>query len=689
MAFYVLKRLEHMKRLLFSAIALAVILAACTSTADDGSTTTSDVPAEAAADPATTTTGSGFQGQSYAGTTEAPEFPPNLDWINTSEALTLNDLKGKVVLLDFWTYGCVNCIHIIPDLERLEAEYPDELVVVGVHSAKFTNEGQTENLKDVVQRYGVSHPVVNDKNFEIWDTWGVTAWPTIAVIDPTGRAVGTRPGEGVYDAIKPVVASLVAEFDGLGAISREAIALAPEADSAPQRALHYPGKVLATDGRLWVADTGHHRVLEIDPVSGAVLAAYGSGVRGADDGGNLEATFNAPQGLALGEDTLYVADTNNHLIRAVDLDSGEVTTVAGTGKQGWPPESGPALEIGLSNPWDIVLSGDLLYIANAGTHQIWVADVNQGTVGPLIGNSRESTKNGSFESAELAQPSGLALSESGLLYFADSESSSIRVGDLATQETDLVVGGDANLFEFGDVDGQGNQARLQHPLGTALDGTTLYVADTYNSKIKRVDTEASSIASWLGTEAGWADGSQPSFNEPGGLSIDGGLLYVADTNNHSIRVVDIATGNTSTLVLKGVEDFNPPAAYRGEVVALARTDGAAGPASLVLDYTLPEGYKVNEDAPSSVVVSSDGSLLALATADAGDITGTHLPVEIAIDLHEGSGTAVLDVTLIYCRNETLSLCLIDQARFEVPMTVGPAGESSQILVNRTIIDPTL
>ncbi|MGI9584820.1 MAG: thioredoxin-like domain-containing protein [Acidimicrobiia bacterium] len=679
-----------MNKLFLIAAALAVVVAACTSTSQEPSTTTSVASEDnTAAEIQTTTTGSKFQGQSYAGTLDAPEFPTGLDWINTDQPLSLNDLKGKVVLLDFWTYGCINCIHIIPDLERLEHEYPDELVVVGVHSAKFTNESETENLKDIVQRYGVIHPVVNDKNFEIWETWGVSAWPTVALIDPTSRAVGTRSGEGVYDALKPIIASLVAEFDGQGAISREPIPLAPEADSAPERPLSYPGKVLAQDGRLWVADTGHNRVLEVDPSSGDVLAAYGSGVRGSDDGASLEATFNAPQGLAVVGTTLYVADTNNHLIRAVDLSSGQVSTVAGTGKQGWPPETGASLEIGLSNPWDIVHDNGLLYIANAGTHQIWVADLANETVGPLIGNSRESTKNDTFESAELAQPSGLALSDAGLLYFADSESSAIRVGDLVAQRTDLVVGADADLFSFGDVDGTGNEARLQHPLGVALSGSTLYVADTYNSKIKRVNTTSNTITSWLGGESGWADGIEAAFNEPGGLSVDDGLLYVADTNNHSVRVIDTATGNTSTLVLKGIETFDPPSTYRGDEVMVPAVTGAVGPASLVLDYTLPEGYKVNEEAPSSVVVSSGESLLSLASAETGDITGTNLPVELGITLHEGTGTATLDVTLIYCENEALSLCLIDQARFEVPLTVGPPGESSQIVLTRTIVDPTL
>jgi sugar lactone lactonase YvrE/thiol-disulfide isomerase/thioredoxin len=622
-------------------------------------------------------------GDSFAGTVNAPEFPEGLDWINTENALTLADLRGKVVLLDFWTYGCVNCIHVIPDLQRLEAEYPDALVVIGVHSAKFTNEGNTENIKNVVQRYGLEHAVINDKDFAVWNLWGAQAWPTTAIIDPAGRAVGVRAGEGVYDAVEPVIAGLVAEFDARGQLDRTPIPLALEAATAPSRPLSYPGKVLAEDGRLWVSDTGHNRILEVDPATGDVLAAYGSGEQGDTDGVGTQAAFNAPQGLALDDDVLYVADTNNHLIRAIDLTTGQVATIAGTGSQGWPPATGTATSIALSTPWDVLSSEGILYIANAGTHQIWALDLSTGVVGPRIGSAREGTTNGSFQDAELAQPSGLALDAENRLFFADSESSSIRVGDLETSTASLVVGGDANLFEFGDTDGTGNEARLQHPLGVAVGGGTLYVADTYNSKIKRVDTATLSITSWLGEASGWADGTSPLFDEPGGLSLDGRVLYVADTNNHVVRMIDLDTSLTTTLVLKGVEAFDLPAEYTGEVVQVPAQTASAGQASLILEYELPDGYKVNEDAPSSVVVEGGTSVIALASATAGDITGTTIPVIVPVILTEGSGTALIDVALIYCRADATSLCLIDQVRYEVPLTVGPEGASSQLVLNRS------
>lgn len=654
--------------LLAIGVTLTVVVAACTPTAED-TTTTSTTAAE-----------------SFAGTIEAPDFPMGLDWINTAVPIEMYRLKGKVVLLDFWTYGCINCIHVIPDLERLEEEFADELVVIGVHSAKFTNEGETDSLIDIVQRYGIKHPVVNDKDFEIWSTWGVNAWPTTALIDPAGNAVGIRPGEGVYDAMQPIISALIAEFDAADAINREPIPFALEAATAPERPLHYPGKVLASGGRLWVADTGHNRVLEVDPDSGEVVAAFGSGGRGFDNGDSLEATFDAPQGMSLNEETneLYVADVGNHAVRTIDLATGEVSTLVGDGELGWPPTGGALGDVSLNSPWDVLYSNGFVYIANAGSHQIWAVDLGRERVAPLIGSALEGTSNGPFESAELAQPSGLALSEFGELFFADSESSSIRVGLLLTSVTDLVVGGDASLFEFGDVDGAGNEARLQHPLGLALDGSILYVADTYNSKIKRIDTEDNTIASWLGDAPGWQDGSDPLFNEPGGLSIDGGLLYVADTNNHAIRVVDADTGETSTLVLKGVEKFDPPTEFIGDVTTLDAITASAGETTLILDYTLPDEHKVNEEAPSSVIISSGGELVSFPEPEGGDITGTTLPAAIPIELHEGADTVFLDVTMVYCREDAESLCFIDRMRYEIPLTVGSSTSSSTIRLVRAI-----
>jgi thiol-disulfide isomerase/thioredoxin len=286
--------------------------------------------------------------RSFAGSTPAPEFPPGLDWLNTSNPLTMAQLRGKVVMFDFWTYGCINCMHIIPDLKRLEAEYPDELVVIGVHSAKFRNEGDTRNIRQIILRYDIEHPVINDHDFLLWKAWGVRAWPTLAMIDPAGNVVGTHSGEGVYALFQPIVASLVQEFDERGMLDRRPLHLKMEKTGLPETVLSFPGKVLAdaADMRLFISDTNHHRIIITEIESGHVLQVIGCGRPGFADGDILTAAFAYPQGVALSADgqTLYVADTGNHAIRRVDLGTDFVTTLVGTGKQSrvYPPEGGIA-----------------------------------------------------------------------------------------------------------------------------------------------------------------------------------------------------------------------------------------------------------------------------------------------------------------------------------------------------------
>jgi sugar lactone lactonase YvrE/thiol-disulfide isomerase/thioredoxin len=623
------------------------------------------------------------EGTSFAGTTPAAEFPDGLDWLNTEQPLSIADLRGKLILLDFWTYGCINCMHNFPGLKQLEAEYADELVVIGVHSAKFQNEGDTDNIRQIILRYDLEHPVINDNEFEVWNTWGVRAWPTLVLIDPQGNVVGGHSGEGVYPVFKPVIESLVNEFDDLQLLDRTPLELKLEKEGLPDTVLSFPGKVLAGPeaGRLFVADTNHHRVIQADIQTGQIKAVYGSGVPGLMDGLTTAAQFYNPQGMELDGDTLYVADVDNHAIRTIDLETGQVETLVGTGNQAsrYPPVAGVAPDVELNSPWDLALGGDDLYIAMAGSHQIWQLGLDDGVLEPLAGSGGEGTLNGQRAGAELAQPSGLALGPDNRLYFADSESSSIRWVDLVGDfpEVGLLAGGDQNLFQFGDVDGVGGEALLQHPLAVVSDGELLYIADTYNSKIKRIDSVSGQVTTWLGEAHGWRDGGEPLFYEPGGLDLVDGVLYVADTNNHSIRLVDLESGVTTTLVLSGIENFMPAADnYRGKVLSLEPAMVSDGGGTLRIDVVPPEGYKFNDLAPTSITWSVEGAIAKIPDEANVTIPGPTFPLQFEVDYSEGSGIIIADLNLYYCVAETENLCLFDQVRLHLPLVVG--GENGSV-----------
>ena len=447
----------------------------------------------------------------------------------------------------------MNCLHIFPQLRKLEKKFASELAVIGVHSAKFPNEKDADNLIKAVQRYELEHPVINDADFQVWQQYACRAWPTMMFIDPQGKVIGKHEGEISYESFDNMLSQMVAEFDAAGWLDRKALRSAPE--RRPDTPLFFPGKVLAdaSGDRLFISDSNHNRIV-ITSLAGAVKEVIGSGEEGFGDGSFAAAAFNHPQGMALVEDTLYVADAESHAIRKVNLTGRTVETIAGNGQQGFTREGrGPGRTMELSSPWDLTFHEGTLYIAMAGIHQLWSLDSSDGTVGPYAGSGRESIIDGPLATATLAQPSGIT-TDGKKLYFADSETSSIRGADLdPSGKVRTVVGLD--LFVFGDVDGMNHNVRLQHPIGiTHFDGT-LYVADTYNHKIKKVLPVTRSAFTLLGTGAsGHQDGpgNQAQFSEPSGLSIADGKIYIADTNNHAIRVAELDGSEVTTLELTGL-----------------------------------------------------------------------------------------------------------------------------------------
>jgi thiol-disulfide isomerase/thioredoxin/sugar lactone lactonase YvrE len=609
----------------------------------------------------------------------APELTGGSGWLNTDRPLSIAALKGKVILLDFWTYGCINCMHIIPDLKRLEAKYPNQLVVIGVHSAKFKNEKETENIRRIILRYELEHPVYNDSEFSVWQSYGVRAWPTRVLIDPAGYIIGGVSGEGNYDVLDEAISKTVEDFRKRGELNEEPLKLVLERAKVGDLPLAFPGKVLADapNDRLFIADSNHNRIV-ITKLDGSLIETVGTGERGAVDGPFEKATFYRPQGMALDGDTLYIADTENHLIRKLNLKERTVETIAGTGKQSTDYfKEGPGRSVGLSSPWDLQLVGRTLYIAMAGPHQIWKFDLDTDHVSTFAGSGREARLDGELLQAGFAQPSGIT-SDGQSLYTADSESNIIRRIDLEKGRVETLVGGD--LFEFGDVDATGDDVRLQHPLGIISVGDKLLIADTYNHKIKQLDPQKQKVTTLFGTgKPGQVDGTSPSFYEPGGLTVANGKLYVADTNNHAIRVIDLKTKDTKTLRINGLTppqapevsgNGSTPNAEELKVTAQkihARTEG-----TLVINVALPAGYHLNPAAPQRYSVTVDNSKVIAVLDKNAQRSDKKLtfPISIPIQsLETGAAKLRAQATLVYCRDDNTGTCRIKTLVWNVPVEV--------------------
>jgi thiol-disulfide isomerase/thioredoxin/sugar lactone lactonase YvrE len=471
------------------------------------------------------------------GITRAPDFDgDNLTWFNVDKPLKLADLRGRLVVLDFWTFCCVNCTHVHPTLKRLEQSFPGEVVVIGVHSPKFDHERDPAEVAHAIARYDITHPVVHDPDLRLWDEYAVRAWPTLVFISPDGFVIGQMSGEPHPDLLLQGLGDMARQFFARGELHPKPLPLAPLSEAGG--AFRFPGKIKlcpsAVGEKLWVlADTGHHQIVVLDD-AGTEVVRYGSGAAGLHDGG-VEASFNAPEGLACDESFIYVADTRNHAIRRIDRASGITDTLAGIGCRGAilrQPE--PALGVALASPWDLELAGDTLYFANAGSHQIGALDLDTGMVRAVAGSGGEAIVDGDGDHAALAQPSGLALApDGGTLFFADSETSAVRRLCLRSGTVETLVG--HGLFDFGHANGDLAQARMQHPLGVAAVDGHVFVADSYNSSIRRIALDERRVSDVNGLAC--ADRVCRPPSEPAGIATDGPKrLLVSDTNNH--RVVE-------------------------------------------------------------------------------------------------------------------------------------------------------
>lgn len=438
---------------------------------------------------------------------------------------------------------------MLPRVAELEERFGESLVGVGVHAGKYPRERRTDAIRAACDRLGVTHPVVNDRHFRMWRAFAVQAWPTVVLVSPDGRVLGSQAGEFDVETMADAIARIEEAYRAEGLLRPEPLDLGEVRSPEPSRTLRFPGRVLARDGVLYVSDTGHARVLEVtlgdDGRSGRVSRVFGSGEAGFDDGSAQTARFAEPQGLALAAGTLFVADRSNHAVRAVDLTSGTVTTAAGTGRlASRGPRPGPGAESELRSPWGLEALGDRVVVTMAGSHQLWRMGVTPPYVlEPLAGTGAEEILDGPRERAALAQPTGAASGPDGRVWFADSESSAVRWVDPAPGgEVGSAVG--TGLFDHGDRDGEGDAVRLQHPQDVAWSRGGVLVADTYNSKLKWVEPSARRSFALPG-DAGSGEG----LEEPSGVWADDALAFAADTGNHRVVRVDLDTGELVEVVL--------------------------------------------------------------------------------------------------------------------------------------------
>jgi len=584
----------------------------------------------------------------------APELRGH-GWLNTGgKDLTLADLRGKIVLLDFWTYGCINCLHVLDELRPLEEKYGDALVIIGVHSPKFVHEQDHSALAAAVERYGVDHPVIDDADMYLWQQYAAKAWPTLSVIDPTGYVVASMAGEGHAEGLSRLIDELIAKHTADGTLHRGDGPYVPHAPA--DTLLRFPGKAIELPGgNLLVSDTARHSIVELTPDGETVVRRFGSGERGAP--------FSEPQGLLLlpsavatrvGYDVV-VADTVNHQLRGLKLDTGEITLVAGSGNPWRSAVEGdqPALAADMSSPWDVAWYDDKVIIAMAGIHELWWFAPEAATVGVYAGTTVESLRDGPIPDVWMAQPSGLSVG-GDRLWIADSESSALRYIEAGVLHTAVGQG----LFDFGHVDGPAKEALFQHPLGVAAlaDGSVL-VADTYNGAIRRYDPVADAVST---VDSG--------LREPSDILVtSSGEIFVVESGAH--RLTRLAPGAVQVVTGERHKTERPP------------SEIGAGPLTLDIVFTPAPGQKLDTQFGPSTRLEVSASPPELLLEGAGVTTDLSRPLVINPAVAKGvlqviAQAATCDV------DEEFPACHLTRQDWGVPVVVTPDGPARLPLILR-------
>jgi len=544
-------------------------------------------------------------------------------WLNTTSPITQSQFTGKFTLLSFFRFSSIQSVHIIDDLKKLQQKYADQLIVVGVNSPRFPYEGTDTMLRESIQRYGITFPIINDATHQLWARFKISAWPTHILLAPDGTSIINRPGENLFDSIDSMMSSQIARWtsDRLLTPSRFQYSM-----TAPLRTdLVFPKKISADSerGRIVISDTNHHRILIASP-DGKIISSIGTGSPGFSDGSFATAQFRSPAGTVVKGNRIYVCDEGNHAIREIDGFRKTVRTLAGTGSMGlFTMQSGTGNSVQLNSPRDIAWYKGKLIVAMSGWHQLWQIDPTTGYCVPFAGNQAETLFDGPPSTSSFSEPSGI-FSDSRSLFIADSGNNAIRqFTSTPINLIETLVG--RGPIQFGDVDGSSSMARLQYPLGIVGHKGKLYIADSYNHKIKVYDLNTGRLTTLAGSGIpGHRDAPKTAaqFSEPSGICQLENTLFVADSNNHVIRKIDIASANVTTITLTGVPAITEPSPSETSLSAeptlvVPIQHISDGPVTVRFNFMLPNGYQLLPNQPPIIrlVTPGDSSRLLATSID--------------------------------------------------------------------------
>lgn len=569
-------------------------------------------------------------------------------WFNINEKITIDDLKGRVILLHFWDRACISCLESLPAIKKLEERFGNKLTVIGVYAAKFEGGKNEDEIRSAIIKYDINHAVINDSALKLSTEFAAKASPTFVLIKPNGRKYKKYEGVGDLEKMEDGVKKLVKKyrFD----VNRKPLPILPEKFSKIANVLSFPSKLeysgnLNLNSRnvsaIFIANSGQNNVI-VSSLLGTILVKIGSGREGFSDGDFFNAEFRNPQSILFDDQKLYIADTGNHAIRIADFRTNKVSTLIGSGKKGDIVKNEIAAKgFNLASPTDIEFFPDKkhIIISNAGNNQILSYDLENQKIKALAGNGESKNKDGISPNNSLTQTADMVVVKDKI-YFVDALSSSLRSLDKSGNVKTLV-----------DKD-------LQNPVGLTSDGDSLYIADSFNNRIAKYSISAQKISNFIGAKAGDLVGKKTEFNSPEAILKINNYFYISDANNN--RVILLNAKNLNSEILDVIPPLKlPREGFLEYLPNLQKSEDVNIKSGeiITLKIEMNEGWRVNEEAPSFI------NLLKMKSDEKADLMASfdwHFvrQREIKLPKLESGEDYILQGSIYYCEDKRNSLCYV-------------------------------